>query len=180
VELAGLLAGLAVYWQFGFTLTGLLTLLFLVDLLAVALIDWQHMIIPHTLTAGGMVCGVIFSLASGLGWFNSLLGGAAGAGVILLLSHGYQLVRGQPGMGGGDVMLMAMVGTFLGLQGVILVLFGGACLGSLYALVGYRASLSGQSKLPFGTFLAAAAMFTLFGAEPLLQWYLGLLMGEPV
>ena len=85
------------------------------------------------------------------------LGALIGAGAILTVSYGYKLVRGVIGMGGGDVVLMAMVGAFLGPWGGPAVLFGGAFLGTAWALVAGRGRVQGQAKLPFGTFLAAAA-----------------------
>ena len=133
------------------------------------------MIIPHTLTVGGMVIGIATAPWTGLGPVGAVLGGALGSGLILALAYGYRLVRGQIGMGGGDVMLMGMVGTYLGGQGVLLVLFGGALLGSVYALVKSRDALTGQTKLPFGTFLAMATALTLLFGQPILQWYRGLL-----
>ena len=90
----GLLAGAA----------GLAALVLLVNLLAIALIDWEHMIVPHTLTVGGMLLGLVLAPWSGIGLGSALVGGLAGAGIVLLLSYGYRLARGQPGMGGGDVL----------------------------------------------------------------------------
>lgn len=173
VELAGALCGLIGLWRFGPSLAGVAALLFLIDLIAVALIDWKYMIIPHTLTVGGMALGLALASWNGLGLQTALLGLVVGAGIVLVLAHGYRLLRGQIGMGGGDVMLMGMVGAFLGAWGVVLVLFGGALLGSLYALLQRRASLSAQSRLPFGTFLAAAAGIALLVGEPIRQWYVG-------
>lgn len=177
VELGGAICALVALWRFGPSFAGLAALLLLVDLMAVACIDWRHLIIPHTLTISGMVCGLALSPWTGLGPGQALLGGVIGLASVLLLAHGYRLVRGQIGMGGGDVMLMGMVGTFLGPWGVVMVLFGGALLGSLYAVVRYGKTLSGQSRLPFGTFLAGAAGLVLLAGEPLRQWYCGLLGG---
>jgi len=175
IELAGAGCGLLAAWRFGPSLTGVVALLFLIDLLAIAWIDWQHMIIPHTLTVSGLVIALAASPWSGPGPVQALLGAGAGAGVILALSHGYRLVRGQPGMGGGDVMLMGMVGAFLGPVGVVMVLCLGALLGTLFALVRFRGALAGQAKLPFGTFLAVAAVASLLAGDLVVQWYLGLL-----
>lgn len=173
VELAGAAAGAAALWRWGPTPAGLGGLLFLVALLAIALIDWEHMIIPHTLTVGGMVVGLLLAPWSGRGLTSALAGGLLGAGLVLALSYGYRLVRGQIGMGGGDVMLMGMVGVFLGPWGALLVLFGGALLGAVFAVVRYGSSLSGKSRLPFGTFLAAAAALAGLAGEAAIGWYLG-------
>ncbi len=172
VEIAGAVCVLASIWRFGWTLDGLSASFFLIILLDIAMIDWEHMIIPHTLTVGGMVIGSVLSLFGNPALPSAMLGAAVGAGSILVVSYGYKLVRGVVGMGGGDVMLMAMVGVFLGPWGVPAVLFGGALFGTLYALTVGRGNLGGGAKLPFGTFLAAAAAVVLFFGGDIFTWYL--------
>ena len=176
IELLGASIGLLAVWRFGYGWTGLTAFIFLVDLLVIASVDWKHMIIPHTLTVSGMVAGLLLAPWNGLGLGQALLGGAAGVTVVLALAYGYKLLRGQVGMGGGDVMLMGLVGVFLGPLGVGLVLFGGALLGSFYVLVRYHGSPGGQSKLPFGTFLAGAAALALLVGDAAVAWYLSLVV----
>ncbi len=172
VELAGVACVLVGIMRFGWTIEGLSASFFLIILLNIAIIDWHHMVIPHTLTVGGMVIGLVLSLFGNPPLPSALLGAVIGAGAILAVSYGYKLVRGVIGMGGGDVMLMALVGVFLGPWGVPAVLFAGALFGTLYAVFGGRGRLSGSAKLPFGTFLAtAAAMVLLFGGQ-IFSWYL--------
>lgn len=174
LEAAGVLCALVGLGRFGATAQGAGAALYLLLLLNVAVIDWQHMIIPHTLTMTGMAAGLAFSFFASPGPANSALGLLAGAGIILLVSYGYKLVRGVIGMGGGDVMLMGMVGAFQGPYGVLAVLFGGAFLGSVYAVTMMRGKPAGAAKLPFGTFLAAAAVVVLLWGSGLWNVYLGL------
>jgi leader peptidase (prepilin peptidase)/N-methyltransferase len=172
VELAGSACVLAGVARFGFTIDGLSASLFLIILLDIAIIDWRHMVIPHTLTVGGMVIGLVLSLFGNPALPSAMLGAVIGGGVILTVSYGYKLVRGVVGMGGGDVMLMALVGVFLGPWGVPAVLFGGALFGTLYAVTAGRGRLTGAAKLPFGTFLAAAAVVVLMFGGDIFAWYL--------
>ena len=174
VELAGAACALIGVWRFGFTFAGLSASLLLLLLLDIALIDWEHMIIPHTLTIAGIVIGLGGSFLDGRDPAAAFLGAAVGAGSILAVSWGYRLVRGVIGMGGGDVMLMGMVGAFLEPWGVLGTLFGGAVLGTVYALASTRGRLQAGAKLPFGTFLAAAAAVVLLFGRPIAGWYLGL------
>jgi len=172
VELAGAACVLAGIARFGWTIEGLSASIFLIILLDIAIIDWHHMVIPHTLTVGGMVIGLVLSLFGNPTLPSALLGAVAGGGAILIVSYGYKLVRGVVGMGGGDVMLMGLVGVFLGPWPVPAVLFGGALLGTLYAVTTGRGRLDGTSKLPFGTFLAAAAAVVLLFGDVIFSWYL--------
>ena len=174
LEVAGVLCALGALARFGFTLEGVAAALYLILLLDIAIIDWQHMIIPHTLTITGMVLGLAFSFFTPLGAINSVLGMALGAGIILAVSYGYKLLRGVVGMGGGDVMLMGMVGAFQGLWAVPAVLFGGAIMGTVYALSAGRGQVAGETKLPFGTFLAAAAFVVLFAGDWIWTTYMNL------
>jgi leader peptidase (prepilin peptidase)/N-methyltransferase len=141
----------------------------------IAVIDWQHMIIPHSLTIAGMIAGLALAEVAGPGLPRAILGLLVGGAVVWGLSAGYKALRGQAGMGGGDVMLMAMVGTFLGPWAAAAVLGFGALLGTVYVLVRGGGRLVGTAKLPFGTFLAGAAVVVLVVGPALWTWYLGLL-----
>jgi leader peptidase (prepilin peptidase)/N-methyltransferase len=177
VEWLGIICAAVAFYRFGFSLPGLTCALFLLWVAIVAIIDWEHMIIPHTLTVSGMVTGLILSMFNGVGLYSALLGLGVGAGCVLALSYAYRLVRGTIGMGGGDVMLMGMIGAFVGPWSTVVVLFGGALFGSLFALVHGRGKLGGSSKLPFGTFLALSAIVVFLAGEAISHWYLEILTG---
>ena len=174
LELAGIVCTLVAFARFGISLEAAAAGFYLLLLLNIAIIDWQHMIIPHTLTIAGMVLGLGFSFFTSLGWMQSILGMALGAGIILVVSYGYKFLRGVVGMGGGDVMLMGMVGAFQGVWAVPAVLFGGALMGTLYAVSAGRGQVSGEAKLPFGTFLSAAALIVLLAGDWLWAIYMTL------
>ena len=174
IEVAGAACALGAYFRFGATFEGVSAAVYLILLLNIALIDWQHMIIPHTLTITGMVLGLAMSFLTPLSPLHSIFGLALGAGIILLVSYGYKLFRGVVGMGGGDVMMMAMVGAFQGPWSVLAVLFGGAVLGTFYAIFVGRGNVAGETKLPFGTFLAGAALVVLLAGDWLWANYLTL------
>jgi leader peptidase (prepilin peptidase) / N-methyltransferase len=172
VELGGALLAVGCAIVLGPTMPALSAFVFLYLLGVIAIVDWQHMIIPHTLTVTGMVAGLALSEFAGPGLERSLLGLLVGGGVVLALSEGYRLLRGQAGMGGGDVMLMGMVGAFLGPWGALAVLGAGALLGTVFVVVKTAGRLEGTSRLPFGTFLAAAAALILAGGPQVWAWYL--------
>ncbi len=174
LEAAGALTLALGLLRFGWTVHGLAAGVLLLLLLVIAVVDWEHMVIPHTLTVAGTVLGLAASLKSTPGPVDALLGMACGAGIILVVSYGYKLVRGQVGMGGGDVMMMGMLGTFTGPWGVFAVLFAGALTGTLYAfLYGSRVD-DGAAKLPFGTFLALGGGVVYFFGPEILAWYLNI------
>lgn len=81
-------------------------------------------------------------------------------------------------LGGGDVKLMAMIGTFLGPLGVLITTFVGALLGALIGTLWLKLSGKGrETPIPFGPFLVVGAYIALFWGQEILQWYLNLSTG---
>lgn len=143
-------------------------------LLVLGLIDLQHQILPDRLTYPGIALGLGASFF--VPWTSpsaSLAGAALGAALPALLIGTYALF-GIDAMGWGDVKLLAMVGAFLGWKGLVLTLllgaFAGTVVGGLYL---YATGKDRRTPLPFGTFLAAAALFSLFFGPAVWAWYLG-------
>ena len=94
--------------------------------------DAREYIIPDEFTLGGAVIGLVFSLMDGLhGLTSAAIGAVVGFGVLWLVGTVGTWVFKEDAMGGGDIKMMAMVGAFLGWQGVLLTIFLGALLGSL-------------------------------------------------
>jgi leader peptidase (prepilin peptidase) / N-methyltransferase len=170
IELAT--AGIWAYmaWHHGLTLETLRGALFCTILLGIAMTDARAYIIPDEFTWGGLVLGLLFSLAGGWpGLGAALLGAAVGFVLLWLVGTVGTWLFKEDAMGGGDVKMMAMVGAFLGWQGVLLTVFLGAFLGSLVFL---PLVLAGQKKLvPFGIFLSIAAVIAYLVGPELIGWY---------
>jgi leader peptidase (prepilin peptidase)/N-methyltransferase len=133
-----LLALLALYLYVSFPLAGAAArFIFVTALLICSLVDYDWRLIPNLITLPGVPVG--FALAAlampEVGWEDSLVGIALGGGFLFLTGYVYQLLRGQEGVGMGDVFLLAMVGAFIGWQGVLFTMFFGALLGSIGGLV---------------------------------------------
>ena len=128
-------------------------------LLALAWIDWRHLILPDVLTLPLIVAGL--AVAGALtpeDLPDPLLGAVCGYLGLWLVAWVYRRVRGRDGLGLGDAKLLAASGAWVGASGLPSVL-AGAALGALAAagimmLAGRR--LDRDSALPFGPFLAAA------------------------
>ena len=82
-------------------------------------------------------------------------------------------MTGREGMGGGDVKLLAMVGAFLGWQGVLLTLLLGSLVGSVIG-ISIMVARGADSKLaiPFGPFLSIGAFVAMFWGSAIVSWYL--------
>lgn len=152
--------------------------LFVLVMVVIAFIDLDHKLILNKVT---IPAGIVFYVASFLDhrWWEGLVGIAVGYGVPWLIGEIYYRVRKIEGLGLGDGMLLAVVGALLGWRGVVVSLFGGSVVGSIIGIAALAATKKpdgeGESimrtELPFGPFLAFAAVFYLF-AEPWLVLHL--------
>jgi leader peptidase (prepilin peptidase)/N-methyltransferase len=89
----------------------------------------------------------------------------------------YWLVRRAEGMGGGDVDLAAMLGAFLGWQGVLFSLVAGAAIGLVAGIVLMIVRKKGlKLAVPFGPFLALGALLFIFFGRQIIYWYLGIMV----
>jgi leader peptidase (prepilin peptidase)/N-methyltransferase len=171
--------------RFGVTPEAPVAALFGSLMLALAIIDVDHMILPDVLTWPGIALGILLQpLVSwarlGEGPWAAVAGAAAGAllgaGVLLAVWLAWYLVRHEEGMGLGDVKMLAVIGAFLGWRGVLVALFIAALSGAAVGLTLMAwGSLGAKSKLPFGAFLAFGGLVALFVGEPLVRAYARLL-----
>jgi len=145
---------------------------FLLALLAVAWIDFDTRTIPDAVTIPGVGLGLAASLFGPPGIQAALLGAAIGGASLWLVGYAYERATGVPGMGGGDVKLAAMMGAFLGAWGVFGAIFLASLAGSVFGmLLIARGKGSRRTAIPFGTFLAPAAMVLLLYGKSLSGWY---------
>ncbi len=141
-------------------------------LLAIAVIDARHYLIPDALSLGGLAAGLALSLLPGEPGPLAAAGGAAtGYAVLWAVGWAGEKAFRKPAMGGGDMKMMAMVGAFVGPVGALLTVFLGAAAGSL---VFGPVSLKTGKLVPFGVFLALGAALTFVAGDALVGWYLGL------
>lgn len=175
VEVAGAVIWVGAAWLFGPSWHGLSGAILLSLTLAIALIDSRHYLIPDPLSLGGLAAGLAFSFLPGDPTpLVSLLGAAAGFGVLFAVGVVGEWIFKKPAMGGGDMKMMAMVGAFLGPSGAMLTIFLGALVGTV---VFAPVSLRTDREVPFGVFLAIGAATTFLLGDALADWYAGMFMG---
>jgi len=174
VEIVTALAFLGGYLLYGLTPLAAVRILFACALIVLFVTDLQHKILPNAVTLPGIAVGFVCSLFVLPGWRDSLIGIVVGGGALYAIAEVYYRVRGQEGLGMGDVKLLAMIGAFLGWKLVLLTLVFASFTGSLVggALI---ATGRGDMKyaLPFGTFLAVGALVASAWGTPIVDWYFG-------
>lgn len=170
VELAIAVLWGVMAWRYGLSVEALKGALFGTLLLGIALTDAREYIIPNEFTYGGLAIGLILSAAGGLSAVvAALVGAAVGFGILWLVGVAGRWAFKEEAMGGGDIKMMAMVGSFVGWQGVLLTIFLGALAGTAIFL---PLTLIGKKKLvPFGVFLAIGAAVTYVIGPAIIDWY---------
>jgi leader peptidase (prepilin peptidase)/N-methyltransferase len=163
-------------WRFGPGLVALKGALFTTILLGIALTDAREYLIPDEFTIGGLVLGLLFAaVGGGAELLQAAIGAATGFALLWVVGVGGTWLFKEEAMGGGDIKMMAMVGAFVGWQGVLLTVFLGALAGTLIFL---PLTLLGRKKLvPFGVFLALGAAITYLVGPAIMTWYRGFLGG---
>jgi leader peptidase (prepilin peptidase)/N-methyltransferase len=172
VEIVTCAVFVAATLQFGFSWLLVSRLVLACGLIVLFMIDLRHYILPNGITLPGIVLGFAFSLLTAPGWMASLIGLLAGGGLLLAISEAYYRIRHEHGLGMGDVKMLAMIGAFLGWKLMLLTIVLSSLVGSVVGL-GLIVTGRGSMKhaLPFGTFLAAAAMLAIFVGDPIIAWY---------
>jgi leader peptidase (prepilin peptidase)/N-methyltransferase len=147
-----------------------LGLTFVSLLVAVALIDLDHRIIPNRLVAPGAVAAVALVAATHPERLpEHLIAAAAAGGFLLLAALAY-----PRGMGMGDVKLAAVMGLFLGRSvapAMLVALLVATLVGA--AVMARRGIAEGRkTALPFGPFLALGGAVGLLAGPAIVDWYL--------
>jgi leader peptidase (prepilin peptidase)/N-methyltransferase len=138
-------------------------------------IDLKHRIIPDVLTLPGIILGLILSLlVDSPSVFSSVLGAIVGGGIFYLAAVFGDLLFKKESMGGGDIKLAMLLGAFLGWQNVILVFFLSALVGTLIggAAMFFSRKVKETRTIPFGPFLALAAVIAIFAGDTIISAYL--------
>lgn len=170
VELCMACLSMALYARFGPSLAFVYYFPFLAALLAIIFIDIDHQIIPDVISLPGIVLGFAGSFFNPLvSWQQSGLGILIGGGLLYAIAVGYLLLTRREGMGGGDIKLLAMIGAFLGWQSLLYVIFASSLVGSIFGIIAMRVQgKGGRTRIPFGPFLAVAAISYLFFREEIM------------
>lgn len=143
---------------------------FLTLLLGIAVSDARFYIIPDQFSIGGTALGLgLAFLPGGLTWTEALAGAAVGFLLLWFVAWAGEKAFRKEAMGGGDIKMMAMLGAFLGVPGVLLTLFLGSLLG---AVIFGPISMKTGKLVPFGIFLALGGAATFLVGDALVTWYL--------
>lgn len=200
IELVVALGWLGAVLVFGPSFTAIRVAVFGTVLLGVAMTDLQSYLIPDGFTLFGLgwtlltaILAFFFGQSSLFaGPYDALVGACAGAGMIAIVGWLGEVALKREAMGMGDVTLMAFIGGAIGPQRAIMTVFVASAIGAItfvgvvYPITWLRRTHTREQTelalggspfaaplVPFGVFLAPAAMLTLLWGETWLGWLLG-------
>ena len=173
VELLCAALTLIVAARFGLAPQAFCAWLFTWALIALTFIDIDRQLLPDNITLPLLWLGLLcngFDLFTDL--HSSLIGAAAGYGILWLIYHIYRLITGKDGMGRGDMKLLAALGAWCGWQSLASIIFLSSVAGVLVGF--YLVFLRGrQRSLPicFGPFLALAGWLSLVWGLDVFEYF---------
>ncbi len=191
VELLTALIFLVIFRRFDLSWDSLIYNVFACGLVIATFIDIKWRIIPDELSVGGTVVGLLIALSRSFNFspfafhypviLDSLIGAIVGGGLIygsgimgnlifFKLMKKESIEGETESMGGGDVKLMAAIGSFLGWKLVVLTFFVAPFLGAAFGI--YILTCKKSHLIPYGPFLSLAAFISLFYGDAIIRFWI--------
>lgn len=174
VEITGAVLAGVTAWQLGPGVAAVLACLLTWALVALSVIDYDHQLLPDSITLPFLWLGLavnLFEIFCSLE--TAVIGAMAGYLSLWSVYWLFRLATGKEGMGFGDFKLLAMLGAWLGWQAVPLIVVLSSLVG---AAVGVTLIASGRlargKPIPFGPYLAMAGWIALLWGHDLTSLYL--------
>tara|TARA_Y100000746_G_C15333299_1_gene378668 strand:- start:46 stop:846 length:801 start_codon:yes stop_codon:yes gene_type:complete len=174
-----LYANPTIYSQLPISITIVLGTFFSTVLLVLAILDFKYFWLPQFFTLGGLLVGIASSLLIDL--FNdfyhlsyliySITGALLGFILFYLLSYIGERIYKKPVMGGGDLKLIALLGAWLGIKGLLISIWLSFIFAGIFVIFGLiLKKIKRNQRIPFGVFLAFSGLIVwFFGNEIFLK-----------
>ena len=137
-----------------------------------SIFDLKFFWLPSSITLSGLFIGITSSLiitiihdSQWMIFLSSILAAILGYFIFYLLGFIGKTIFRKPVLGEGDIKFIAMLGSYLGVNGMFLTIWLSFNMAGIFVLIGliFKIIKSNQ-KIPFGVFLALSGLAV---------WYLG-------
>ena len=174
VELLTMLLVLCCVWQFGFGWKGFGAIVFTCLLIALSGIDLRTQLLPDSLTLPLLWLGLVASVDNlFIGSKQALVGAIIGYLSLWTVWWLFKQVTGREGMGHGDFKLLAAIGAWVGLSGVLPTILLSSLVGALIGSAWLAAKGRDRATpMPFGPYLAIAGWLVFFWGDRMIDAYL--------
>ena len=174
VEFITALLSAVVAWKLGWGWPLAAALVLTWALVALTLIDFDHKLLPDSITLPLLWLGLLLSLNTVfVDMRASIIGAAAGYLSLWSVYQVFKIVTGKEGMGFGDFKLLAAIGAWLGWQmlpvTILLSSLVGAVVGITLIVVRGR---DRNIPIPFGPYIAAAGWLAMLWGKDITDAYL--------
>lgn len=176
VEALTAIVFLTFFMAFGLSAKFFAYLIFSCGLIVATFVDFEIQEIPDEVSIGGLIAGLTLSatfpsilneMTRAGGLTSSFLGALVGGAMIYGMGMLGELAFKKEAMGGGDVKLLAMIGSFLGWKLTVLTFFVAPLFGSVVGII--VMIREGKKVIPYGPYLSLAAVFSIFFGDRLLR-----------
>ena len=173
----------SMYYLYGFVFMLIPFCLLVFSLLVTTIIDFEFKIIPDEISFMLMIVGFATSFFNlnlgetvGQRVLHSFLGFLVGGGSLFVIAVIGKLIFKKDAMGGGDIKVMAGIGTFIGWDKALFAIFVASLFGSIVGiiLIIYK-KIERKQEIPFGPYLAVSSFLTLFLSPQMIINYLFML-----
>lgn len=159
-----------IFLKYGMDILTIKFLVFISLLIVIGMIDFDTTDVYSSTTITGIIAGVIFILiGTYLKTSNPvpfIIGGVLGGGIIAII------ILITKGMGWGDAEICLVGGLFLGWRLTVVMLMLSFVLGGIVGIILIALKIkSKKDYIPFGPFIAMAAVITMFFGQNLINYY---------
>jgi len=177
VELGTTLLSLIVAIHYGVSIETFWVLILTWGLVALTMIDLDHMLLPDQITLPLLWLGLLINVnGTFVPLSDAVIGAAVGYMSLFCVFWLFKLVTGKEGMGFGDFKLLAVFGAWAGWQLLPILILMASVVGAIVgiSLMLFKSHQRDQA-IPFGPYLAVAGWITLLWGNGIWSWYLALL-----
>ena len=173
VELSTGMLGLCVAYIFGFSMFTCFALVLTWALVALTMIDIDHMLLPDQITLPLLWLGLCASLTTGsIPLEDAIVGAITGYGSLYVIFWVYKLATSKEAMGYGDFKLLALLGAWVGWQllPLLIMIASSLCIVVAIYLMLFK-NHKKEQPMPFGPYLAIAGWITMLWGNTMWSWY---------
>ena len=178
VEMTTSLLSVVIAVIYGPTLSTLLLIILTWGLIALTLIDVDHMLLPDQIVMPLLWFGLLINInGTFVPLSDAVIGAAVGYMSLFSVFWLFKLVTGKEGMGFGDFKLFALFGAWIGWQLLPLLILMASLVGAIVgiSLMVFKNHQRDQA-IPFGPYIAIAGWITILWGEGIWAWYLGFIL----
>jgi leader peptidase (prepilin peptidase) / N-methyltransferase len=164
IELVCGLSTALCFWQFGWSITAIAAVVFVLALITLTMIDLDTYLLPDSITLPLLWLGLLFNLnQTFVDIHSAVIGATLGYLILWSVYWAFKLATKKEGMGYGDFKMLAAIGAWLGWQALPAIILIASLTGSM---IGIAMITFGKHKtnnqIPFGPFIALAGFLLLF------------------